>query len=63
MTTQARANAGLVTLIGDGLPVSCIDGHDRRYLNLDAAASTSALSVVARAVEDGSPRLARLAAG
>ena len=55
MTTQARANAGLVTLVGDGLPVPCIDGHDRPYLNLDAAASTSALPVVARAVEDFLP--------
>jgi selenocysteine lyase/cysteine desulfurase len=35
--------------------VRCIDGRDRRYLNLDAAASTSAFPVVARAVEDFLP--------
>jgi selenocysteine lyase/cysteine desulfurase len=55
MTTQARANAGLVTLVGDGLPAPCVDGHDRPYIGLDAAASTSALPVVARAVEDFLP--------
>jgi selenocysteine lyase/cysteine desulfurase len=36
--------------VGDGARVRCIDGHERRYLDLDAAASTSALPVVARAV-------------
>jgi selenocysteine lyase/cysteine desulfurase len=35
--------------------VPCVDGQDRPYLNLDAAASTSALPVVARAVEDFLP--------
>jgi len=44
-----------VTLIGDGLPVPCIDGRERPYLNLDAAASTSALGPVARRVEEFMP--------
>ena len=38
------------TLIGDGLLVPCIDGIERPYLNLDAAASTNALPAVADAV-------------
>ena len=36
-----------VALVGDGGPVPCIDGLERPYLNLDAAASTSALPAVA----------------
>ncbi len=55
MTTQPRTGAGPVVLVGDGLPVPCVDGRDRPYLNLDAAASTSALPAVARAVEDFLP--------
>src|SRR6266511_2553950 len=55
MTTQARSDAGLTTLVGDGLPVPCVDGQDRPYLNLDAAASTSALPAVARVVGDFLP--------
>ena len=35
-------------LVGDGDPVPCVDGVDRPYLNLDAAASTAALPAVAR---------------
>jgi selenocysteine lyase/cysteine desulfurase len=42
-------------LIGDGLPVPCVDGEERPYLNLDAAASTGALPVVARRVEEFVP--------
>jgi len=52
MTIQPRPGVGTVALVGDGLPVPCVDGRDRPYLNLDAAASTSALPAVARAVED-----------
>jgi selenocysteine lyase/cysteine desulfurase len=55
MTIQPRTGARPVVLVGDGLPVPCVDGRDRPYLNLDAAASTSALPVVARAVEDFLP--------
>jgi selenocysteine lyase/cysteine desulfurase len=41
-----------VVLVGDGDTVPCVDGHDRPYLNLDSAASTSALpSVAARVAE------------
>jgi selenocysteine lyase/cysteine desulfurase len=55
MTARPRPEAGLRALVGDGSMVPCVDGHDRPYLNLDAAASTSALPVVARAVEDFLP--------
>jgi selenocysteine lyase/cysteine desulfurase len=44
-----------VSLVGDGLPVPCVDGCDRPYLNLDAAASTSALPAVARMVHEFLP--------
>jgi selenocysteine lyase/cysteine desulfurase len=40
-----------VHLVGDDLTVPCIDGVERRYLSLDAAASTGALPVVAERVE------------
>jgi selenocysteine lyase/cysteine desulfurase len=55
MTTQSGTAAGPVAMVGDRLPVPCVDGHDRPYLNLDAAASTGALPAVARAVEDFLP--------
>jgi selenocysteine lyase/cysteine desulfurase len=55
MTGHPRPDAGLHALVGDGLPVPCIDGHDRPYLSLDAAASTSALPAVARAVDEFLP--------
>jgi selenocysteine lyase/cysteine desulfurase len=42
-------------LIGDGLPVPCVDGVERPYLNLDSAASASALPAVARRVEEFLP--------
>ena len=41
--------------MGDGGPVPCIDGRERPYLNLDAAASTSALPAVARRVAEFLP--------
>ena len=46
---------GLVRLIGDDEVVPCLDGQDRPYLSLDAAASTPALPEVARAVEEFLP--------
>jgi selenocysteine lyase/cysteine desulfurase len=55
MNARPQPDAGLRALVGDGSMVPCVDGHDRPYLNLDAAASTSALPVVARAVEDFLP--------
>lgn len=50
----ARCAAGdaIAALVGDDLTVPCVDGHERPYLNLDAAASTSALPAVADAVAD-----------
>src|SRR4051812_5987788 len=52
----APAHDGLVrALVGDGLEVPCVDGVARRYLNLDAAASTSALPAVADGVVDFLP--------
>ena len=48
--------AGLdIELVGDGLPVPCLDGADRPYVNLDAAASTSALPAVAERVAEFLP--------
>ena len=44
-----------VALVGAELPVPCVDGTDRPYLSLDAAASTSALPDVAAAVEEFLP--------
>ena len=44
---MTRPPALPVTLVGDHEPVPCVDGIDRPYLNLDAAASTSALPAVA----------------
>lgn len=37
-------------LVGDGLAVPCLDGRERPYVNLDFAASSSALTEVADAV-------------
>jgi selenocysteine lyase/cysteine desulfurase len=55
MTVHPGPEAGLRALVGDGSMVPCVDGQDRPYIGLDAAASTSALPVVARAVEDFLP--------
>lgn len=44
-----------LALVGDEVEVPCFDGKARRYLNLDAAASTSALSAVAQRVTDFLP--------
>ena len=32
-----------VPLVGDGIPVACVDGTQRPYRDLDCAASTPAL--------------------
>lgn len=42
-------------LLGDDLPVPCIDGKEHPYLNLDSAASTGALPEVARRVHEFLP--------
>jgi selenocysteine lyase/cysteine desulfurase len=44
-----------VQLVGDDLAVPCLDGQERRYLSLDAAASTSALPAVAARVQEMLP--------
>jgi selenocysteine lyase/cysteine desulfurase len=45
-----------VRLIGDDLHVPCIDGRDRPYVSLDAAASTGALPIVGERVNAFLPR-------
>src|SRR4051794_17604054 len=47
--------AAPASLVGDGDLVPCVDGVDRPYLNLDAAASTPALPSVVAAVADFVP--------
>jgi selenocysteine lyase/cysteine desulfurase len=44
-----------IELLGDDVTVPCVDGCERQYLNLDAAASTSALPAVAEAVREFLP--------
>ncbi len=44
-----------VVLVGDELVVPCVDGVRRRYVNLDSAASTSALPAVVSRVNDFVP--------
>jgi len=44
-----------IRLVGDGALVPCIDGRERPYLSLDAAASTSALPQVADRVAEFLP--------
>lgn len=58
-STPVRADRagsrGSLTLVGDEIMVPCLDGQVRRYVNLDAAASTSALESVADAVTEFLP--------
>ena len=51
-----RAPAPPVPLVGDGMPVPCVDGTERPYLPFDAAASTGALSQVLASVVAFVPR-------
>ena len=44
-----------VPLVGDGMLVPCIDGHERPYVALDAAASTGALERVLGRVKEFLP--------
>jgi len=44
-----------VPLVGDGMLVPCVDGHERPYVALDAAASTGVLEPVFRRVEEFLP--------
>lgn len=52
-----------IPLLGDGQLVPCVDGSTKPYLNLDAAASTSALPAVAAAVEAFLPAYASVHRG
>lgn len=59
-TTRARPvpDSGeqlAVSLVGDGLPVPCVGGSERTYLNFDTAASTNALPAVAERVVEFLP--------
>ena len=45
----------LARVVGDDLGVPCVDGVERRYVNLDSAASTSAFPSVMGAVEQFVP--------
>jgi selenocysteine lyase/cysteine desulfurase len=49
------ADALGVRLVGDGVTVPCVDGSERPYLSLDAAASTGALPEVAERVNEFLP--------
>jgi selenocysteine lyase/cysteine desulfurase len=54
--SEDGARAGpLLRLLGDGLTVPCLDGEERPYLSLDAAASTAALPAVLARVEEFLP--------
>ena len=52
---MTRPSSTPVALVGDDVVVPCVDGEYRRYLNLDAAASTSALPAVADRVAEFLP--------
>ena len=52
---DAEAAGLAIRLVGDEIEVPCVDGVSRRYLNLDAAASTSALPAVASRVNEFLP--------
>ena len=54
-TMTTSSNALPIGLVGDHELVPCVDGIARPYLNLDSAASTSALPAVARRVEEFLP--------
>lgn len=52
---MVNPQTALVSLVGDGLMVPCVDGRQRPYLNLDSAASTSSLEAVAQKVQEFLP--------
>ena len=54
---------GLARLIGQGALAPCVDGVERPYVDLDAAASTAALVEVAEAVDDFLPTYASVHRG
>ncbi len=55
MWRAVTPEAPTVDLVGAGLLVPCLDGTDRPYRDLDCAASTPAMQVVADAVADFLP--------
>ncbi len=55
VTSPRASGAPLARLVGDGALVPCVDGVERPYLSLVAAASTPALPEVAARVEDFLP--------
>ncbi len=63
-TTDADVRrAGLARLLGQGGSAPCVDGVERPYVDLDAAASTAALVEVAAAVNDFLPGYASIHRG
>jgi selenocysteine lyase/cysteine desulfurase len=50
-----QAMAPPVPLVGDGMPVQCVDGTERPYVSFDSAASTGALDDVLARVEAFTP--------
>ena len=55
MSTPGSPSGPPVPLAGDGMPVPCMDGAERPYLSMDAAASTGALPQVAARVAEFVP--------
>jgi selenocysteine lyase/cysteine desulfurase len=53
--TGVSASAPGISLVGEDVAVPCIDGSERPYVSLDAAASTGALPAVAQRVQDFVP--------
>ena len=49
------SGGALTELVGDDCQVPCVDGTERRYVNLDSAASTAALPAAAQAVAEFLP--------
>lgn len=60
---SASPQALPIALVGDGQLVPCVDGVARPYVNLDAAASTSALPAVERRVGEFLPTYASVHRG
>ncbi|MDA8357627.1 MAG: aminotransferase class V-fold PLP-dependent enzyme [Actinomycetota bacterium] len=54
-TGTPTRDAPLAALVGAGADVPCVDGTERRYRDLDCAASTPAMAEVAARVEDFLP--------
>ncbi len=55
MQPSSAADRTTLSLVGDGRIVPCLDGSDRRYVNLDSAASTPALRRVVDVVTEFLP--------